>query len=102
GHGLERVGRDEFAIPMQLMRELGGYFITMLALGLVHGVLAHIDQQHILHGNLSLNENEPKPWLVYEKPYSLATIAALAALIPSCSKQRASARRTSADTTSTV
>jgi hypothetical protein len=53
GHRLQRVGGQIPAVRVQLVCELGGFFVTVLALCLIHGVLAHVDQQHIFHGNVS-------------------------------------------------
>src|SRR5262249_3038124 len=46
---LKRRGSQVLACGVELVREVGGFTITLLALRLTEGVLVSVDQQHVFH-----------------------------------------------------
>ena len=47
--GMKRRGGQVLPRGMELVRELGGFPIALLALGIVERVLVSVDQQHVFH-----------------------------------------------------
>ena len=52
-NGLQGRGRQELAFGAQVMRELGRFLVAVLPLVLSHGILRHVNQQHVFHSRVS-------------------------------------------------